>query len=320
MNCPVCPNANIPAGEMACSNCGADITAIRRLQELPSRWYNEALASLRAGTTEAAIASLYSAAAIEPDAAHIRRLLGKALWEGGRTAEAIAQWRMLPDDEASRQLLQMVPAASEKRRAFGVALLIITIVVALAAIAAMLVKARPPLRDRSGISRASMMPMMKTHVTEQPPPLTSLTDRLSSRANVRVERRGGGLMITFADGLFASGSDIPTISGHTTLRSMARDLAASSTPLHVMVEGFTDSKRPRRRNRWADNWSLGFSRAHNAVQFLRRDAGTAISWSARSGGDVGTPYVNDGEASRARNRTVVLHVEARSDVTRKMTR
>lgn len=315
MNCPVCPNANIPPEQTSCSNCGADLTPIRRLQELPARWYNEALALLRDGDAGAAIVRLHSAAAIDPDAPHIRRLLGKALWNARRSAEAIAQWRMLPDDEESRRLLAMSPPTSERRRAMSVPVLLLSILIVLAGLGAMLFNnrrpERPPLREPS-VSQPSVTQVAMPKPAAGSAHLASLAERLRGHGELRAERRGGVLTITFSDGLFPSGSDVPTRAGQTMLRSIARELAATSAPMLVIVEGFTDSNPPPQDGRWSDNWSLAFSRAYAAVELMRRDAGGAVSWSARSAGDIGTPYANDGDTSRARNRTVVLHVEERS--------
>jgi flagellar motor protein MotB len=77
------------------------------------------------------------------------------------------------------------------------------------------------------------------------------------------------------------------------------------------VEGFSDTNPPPQEH-WADNWSLAFARARAAVEIMRHETGRNIVWSARSAGDTGTPFPNDTEINRERNRTVVMHVAERS--------
>src|SRR5262245_13913697 len=115
MRCPVCPSASIGRTDLSCGNCGADLAPIRRLQELPALCYNQALVLLRRGEAEQAITRLRFALAVDEHAPHARRLLGKALWNVGRTAEAVDQWRLAPDDEGARRCLEMATASAAAR-------------------------------------------------------------------------------------------------------------------------------------------------------------------------------------------------------------
>lgn len=279
MHCPVCPNPNIPPEQTACANCGADVTSIRRLQELPARWYNEALVLLRAGDSGGAIAKLHAAAELAPDSQPIRGLLAK-----------------------------ITP-----RRNFVPAVAAIVILAALAFGAGLMTRhgERASRPQRSGIlPERQTKPPGETPAGERarrPPPLQDLESRLAARNDIRVQRDGDSLHISFHEGLFPSGSDIPTAAGRAQLESLARDLGA----VRVNVEGFTDANPPPRDGRWNDNWSLAFSRAHAAVELMRAAGSSDAVWSASSSGDRATPYPHDGETTQSKNRTVVIHVSAK---------
>lgn len=280
MQCPVCPNPKIPPEQTTCANCGADVTSIRRLQELPARWYNEALALLRTGDTTRAIAKLHAAAELDPESLPIRNLLAK-----------IAPRRNAVPVIAAAVILAVL--------AFGAGLMTRD-------------GERASRPQRSGIlperqSRPPGRPPGETPVGERarrPPPLQDLETRLAARTDLRVQRDGDSLHVTFLDGLFPSGSDIATPDGRAKLESLARDLGA----VRVDVEGFTDSNQPPRDGRWNDNWSLAFSRAHAAVEVMRAAGSSDAVWSASSSGDRATPYPHEGEANQSKNRTVVLHI------------
>lgn len=316
MKCPVCPNTDIRAGQTSCGNCGADLTAIRRLEELPARWYNEALELLRKGQPEKAIAKLEAAVAVNASTP-VRRLLGKALWNAGRPEEAIAQWQMLPDDEEAKRLLAMPPPQTAAGRpAVGLVAGAIALAIALGAGVILLttrravpIAAAPVMQANAAADPLAASPTSADPDPSKPSAVASIASRLSGRSGLRTTDEHGAVAITFDEGLFASGSDAPTRAGAATLKSLARVIAAEPHALEVMVEGFTDAKPPP-RDRWSDNWSLAFSRAHAAVRLMRPESGTRVSWSAKSAGDQNTPYPNETEADRARNRTVVLHVSA----------
>ena len=305
MQCPVCPNANIPPDQTSCANCGADLTPIRRMQELPARWFNEALIALRAGDTSAAIAKLFSAAAIEPRSVPIRRVLGKALWNAGRTSEAHEQWRLIAEDDEEAKRLLAMPVARRNYAAIAA-----VVILALIAVGALIMALRPRSAGSVGGPPAvAAAAGRRSNPAGEPPAerrtsgpryeLASLESKLAARDDLRAEREGNGLRLTFREGLFPSGSDVPTPAGRARLESLARELAGT----RVQVEGFTDSNPPP-RGRWADNWSLAFARAHAAVNAMRVASGERVSWSATSSGDRQTPY----PANQPNNRTVVLHV------------
>lgn len=308
MNCPVCPNASIAAHDITCGNCGADLGPIQRLRELPGRWYNEGLELLREGDHDGAVSKLESAAALEGASPHIRRLLGKALWNSGRHRDAAVQWRRLPDDDEARRLLSMTGRAGENTHSFHLAALwtaIVALVVALT-IAILWRPAHAP--SVSPVQSAALAaPWIPPPAGPVARPLERLEARLREQDGLRVERTGNTLEVVFRRGLYASGSDQPTGEGEMRLRNLARLLGDGR--LHVTVVGFTDSPAPP-PTRWRDNWSLGFSRAQSAVEVMRAVVGEQVTWAASSSGDRSPPHPQEDDAQ---NRTVVLRVSAREE-------
>lgn len=270
MRCPVCPNPHVPADQTSCSNCGADLTPLRRLQELPARLYNEALSLLHAGENDRARAKLVTAAELDPKSEPVQQLLAKI--------------RAVPPQRASRTPAMMIAFA----------------ILALVAIGALVVALRRP--PDAPVVQAAMIPIPPPAASQPAPrafPLADLERRLSKGHDVRVDREGEGLRATFNAGLFPSGSDALTPAGRALLQSVARELAA----VRVNVEGFTDSNPPP-REQWKDNWALAFSRAHEAVEVLRAASGAGVTWTASSSGDLRPPH-----GDKEKNRTVVLHIE-----------
>ena len=276
MRCPVCPNPDVPADQTACPNCGTDLSPIRRVQELPARWYNEALALLQRGDNAAAIAKLCAAAELDPQSEPVKQLLAKTR-----------------------------VSAEPKRENHGVAIAAFAIL-ALIAIGALIMAIRRPAETRVVQSSVAASPRTTSPAPSRPDPepakpaLNDLASRLAQRTDVRVDREGDDLKITFHGGLFPSGSDVMTKAGRVRLESIAREL----TNVRVNVEGFTDSNPPP-PHRWKDNWALAFSRAHAAVEAMRA-TGADVTWTSSSSGDADPPY-----AEKEKNRTVVLHIAAR---------
>lgn len=304
MKCPVCPNTSVTPEQLTCDNCGADLTAVRRIAELPARWYNDALAHLRNGETDAAIAELQAAINVE-DAPQFRRLLGKALWNAGRFAHARAQWEMIADDAEAQRLLAMEVPHDEPGNPWKIVAAVAALLIIGITIPSLLRSTAP--KPRPPASQAAKPKPPVVAVSSSSSPLAPLAARLATHTAIRTESDDRGLHVVFRNGLFDSGSDLPSEAGELALRDLARELASAGMRLHVTVEGFTDPVQPPRGSRWSDNWSLAFSRAHAAVERMRADAGPGVSWSASSAGEAGAPYPNDNE----RNRTVVLHVAQR---------
>lgn len=146
--------------------------------------------------------------------------------------------------------------------------------------------------------------------------VTRLLGRIEGVPGATATAEGENVRIVFADGIFASGSDVATAAGLASLHSVGRALAAASTDgssggqgIVVDVVGSSDDRPLRPGGPWRDNWSLGLGRARAAAEILRAEVGAApIRWRASSAGEAGAPWTNDTEADRSRNRTVVLYV------------
>lgn len=314
MKCPVCPNPDVGSATR-CGTCGADLSSILTLQELPARWFNEALELIAAGAHDAAIGKLEAAIAAGGSAPEMRRVLGKALWNAGRAAEAKAQWQLLPQDDEARRLLAMESPAP---RSPASPLMLVSVGIAgvlLGAFAALLMTrtARPP-QEPAPVAAAAAVTIPVVKRSEDPPRPAGTLEPLARRLeDVTTSWREGSLEIRFPEGLFPSGSNAPTRDGARRLRALAGALASHSGRLRVTVTGFTDPKPPP-QERWKDNWTLAYARANVAIQImdgpLARPSmmGRKVIWTAESSGDRNTPFPNDTEENRARNRTVVIRV------------
>jgi len=296
---------------VSCSNCGTDLTLIRRLQELPARWYNEALRQLHRGDVGEAITRLHSALALGEETPRVRRLLGKALWNAGRPTEAVEQWRMAPGDPEAQRLLGMAPAAStsvRKNRAVSTLLLVAALSFAAGAAAVTLLQSSP----RSPAADAVQPILSAQHgavepVTRHKSRISMLARRLAGHRGLAVTREGDRLTIGFPAGLFDAGAETPTSDGRTTLIEIARDLAESGA-LHVFVEGVAGSEAVL--DDWPDNVLRASDRARIAIDLMRREAGGEVVWIPRSavGSIVPRPPGDDG-VDLTESRSVVLRVE-----------
>jgi flagellar motor protein MotB len=145
--------------------------------------------------------------------------------------------------------------------------------------------------------------------------LAQLLQRLEGIEAATATREGEAVRLVFVDGIFASGSDAATATGLASLRAAGRALAGAAgaggaeKAIVVDVVGACDDRPTRPGGPWRDNWALALGRARAAAEVLRVEAGAApIRWRVSSGGGAGTPWANDTEAGRSRNRTVVLYV------------
>lgn len=306
MQCPVCPNPDVGSGQEVCGTCGADLSSIRLLQELPARWFNEALGLIAAGSHAVAIGKLEAALAAGGNEPAIRRVLGKVLWNEGRTDEAREQWRLIPDDEEAKLLAAM---RSPSRRMRG------PLVVAATGLLGVLVGAGIAILVR-GTGGAPVAPERLTVASAVPAaadfdgpaaPRHGLAILAASLSRITASISSEELEIRFEEGLFPSASSEPTAEGATVLQELGRILQTHPGPLTAKVIGYTDSMSPP-ADRWKDNWSLAHARARVAVDLMAREAGSGVSWSVESSGDRNTPFSNDTEADRARNRTVIVRV------------
>lgn len=229
MNCPVCPQVDIPAESAACPTCGVDLAPLRRV----------AAARAKVAVPAAAVAA----------------------------APAVS------------------PRPNSTSRAVLIALGVVVLGASYGAGRAMSPAAAPAAAENSTID--------------------SLAARLGQDAAVNARREGQGLVIEFRDGLFANGAD--EVTSANQLRRVAALTGAHCGGCRVLVEGVTDSIPPSAASKWRTNVDLGLARARAAAKLLRAEA-SGVNWQAMTAGATGSARSNESEPSRARNRTVVLHV------------
>jgi hypothetical protein len=119
MKCPVCPAADIPIEAQCCSNCGADLTPVLRINQLAAAEFNKALEFAGDGNTDLALCHAQGAVAMDENLMPARKLLGKLLWRKRRFEDAIRQWTqaaMLGPEDHEVQGLLITASASLKVR------------------------------------------------------------------------------------------------------------------------------------------------------------------------------------------------------------
>jgi tetratricopeptide (TPR) repeat protein len=89
-----CPNCLVKLGanEVVCTACGVDTQLYAGLVRVSDRLYNRGLARLRAADLTQGIQLLTKAVAVNKNNAPARNLLGLAMFESGRVADALTQW------------------------------------------------------------------------------------------------------------------------------------------------------------------------------------------------------------------------------------
>jgi len=153
MKCPVCPADNIAPGERKCPNCGTDLTAILKVNELAAAEFNDALALAQAGAVDGALLRAAAAAALDERFTAARVLLGKLLWRKNQFAEAVDQWQealaLDPDNRDVKQLLASARGKMRRRsllgaaRAVGAVFAFAAVLVVAVVVSAQYVGARP---------------------------------------------------------------------------------------------------------------------------------------------------------------------------------
>ena len=120
--------------------------------------------------------------------------------------------------------------------------------------------------------------------------------------------------VVFDYGVFASGTQLTP--------DAARDLAELSDQLRdqngvfaLLVEGHTDAtpiKSSSSRSKYVDNYALGMARAERVKLFLEDDCNLPTDFiQTASAGEADPPHPNTSQASRLKNRTVVLTLTPR---------
>ncbi len=323
IDCPVCPNRDIPPVEPTCEGCGTDLTPLWRLRELADRSYNDALVFFEGGNGERALEKLHGALEAGGDAGRCRLLAGKIHWQQRSPTEAIRQWRSIdPSDPLHPTARELIAAAEVSVRRKGIvrggAMAGAATLLMLLPVSVLLLSGRSA-RETTPTATPSPADAMAPEgegAPREPTVLDALYRRLGELPTITVGRESGQLRVVFRDGLFDSGSDSPSDAGRAALEGVtgilegiAATLADSGERIVVEVVGLSDNIPPRPGGRWRDNWSLAFSRAHSVVELMRTRAEVPqITWLASSSGEENAPDSNDTEEGRARNRTVELHV------------
>jgi len=140
MKCPVCPQDNIADDAGCCPNCGTDLSAIRRVERLPTALLNEAIALAQAGATDLALARAAAAAVMDGHCVEAKLLLGRLLWKRGQADDAMHQWQealaLDKNCEEASHLLREARYTARKRAIrrvsarVGVAMVLVGLVVA----------------------------------------------------------------------------------------------------------------------------------------------------------------------------------------------
>jgi flagellar motor protein MotB len=125
---------------------------------------------------------------------------------------------------------------------------------------------------------------------------------------VIVTAEGDEKVIFFESGLFASGSKLNR-EGEFMLANIGRQLAPRSHSVSITVIGCTDNMPVSSHKEYKDNQSLGFMRAIAALQVLQSSSGIpTAAFKTISYGAEWSPFPNNSDVNRARNRTVVLRI------------
>ncbi len=118
--------------------------------------------------------------------------------------------------------------------------------------------------------------------------------------------------VVFTYGLFSSSTKI-TREGAEDLKQIAKQLAEHQKDFTLLVEGHTDATPISSPSaKYVDNFALGMARAEAVKYFLETQCGLPEDFiRTASAGESDPPHLNDTEASRLKNRTVVLSLTPR---------
>lgn len=314
MNCPVCPRSDLPADALTCPNCGVDVGPARRLHELPERYVNDGLALQARGETRAALESFSAALQLGGDAARICVLAGKLLWREGRTEDALGYWRRALEKqtghaEAQRLLEMAKPPAHASLPAWPRLAAVLALALVVVLIAHFVYRQGHRYDDAQVARLLSEIGGLRQAPPAAPAGVRDLSDLLQEHELLLIQRGEDRLSVTFREGLFAPGSDAIAPSAAGRMAVVAALLAKHCHGCRVLVQGVTDNLPTSSTARWKDNWTLGLARARSATDYLRRQcAGCDVQWLGITSGAGESPFPNDAEDDRRRNRTVVLHV------------
>jgi flagellar motor protein MotB len=316
IGCPVCPASQIPPDSPKCDHCGTDLRPILRVRELSAVYFNRALAAAAEGDHNRALEALYASLAADTHNATARVMLGKILWRLGHRRDAVQQWTLAAQEARDhQQARRLLAEARKRRRTRGALTAVVIITLGLASLWLATRWIQPQLVTSP--PRVAALPSPPPAVTPTAPVpsrvrtaglpgLADLADELDHIVSLRVERRDDKLRVLPLEGLFPPDSATPERGSDKALEDLATAIRGATIPVRVTVIGYTDDAPPQR---WKDNWSLALARASRVVDRLRSQA-NRTEWYATSRGDGAPPFPNDSSRNRARNRTVMLILEA----------
>lgn len=252
-------------------------------------------------------------------------LLAKIHAQRGDLAGAEQAWRralaVSPDDPQAREGLAVTTAILEGRkrrrplpvRAVGAGgAAVVAAVVAAALVVPGLVTDTDPTAGPAPVPASSKLPGPTASTTSTAGTDRQAAERAWSRETaerlagpgVRVEDRQGEVHVVFEEGLFLPDLARLTAGGRETLTRVARRLTGLDVRVSVVGHGVVVTGGPR-----TGGSTVALARASEAARILAETARQPMTrFTVRSAEQSDKPHPGNGEADRARNRTVTLLV------------
>lgn len=343
LDCPVCPTKNIQEGLLFCSNCGTDLTPIRRVRELVVVHFNKALAYIKDADLRGAITELNAALSIDSSFVSGRLLLGKVLWQLGHANDAVIQWQkilsLIPDNSEAIALLR---AAESQKKVANVPLMSLGVII-IATIAfyasrmwhteqPSIVSLPPPIAEQRTVSEPKKSfdnntntipvaveptveisaPQASTQAKQEVLPpfdFSELIDKLGQIDGLRTQAIPNGIRLIPIGDLFELGSDVPHQQGQLLLNAIKQALNSEGQSLTIHVMGITDTRPIRSGGKWLSNQQLGLFRASQSLHFLKGDENRHRYFAGYENIE-GSSIDQNVETVAMQNRTVVIEINA----------
>jgi flagellar motor protein MotB len=280
MKCPVCPFENIPADAEVCSNCGTDLTPIRRISEISVRSYNQALEFVKSGETDTAMIKARNAVDLNERFVEARILLGKILWKKNQYKEALLQWETVAKiDHNNQPIKDLINTAKQQikkirkkqilfktMRISGLVIIIMLLFFSYNIINKRLGDVKKDLL--SNISKAnSFKAQLLTYrqnyqysdtevaklkekvskyedqvkrVNKNREGISNLLMRLGNIEGVFLHQKENIGILCFSDGLFPSGKDILDRDAKNLFKKIIDTFKSQKLPPKIIIEGHTD--------------------------------------------------------------------------------
>ena len=261
MHCPVCPLGAVPDGSLRCPQCGADLTTIRRVQELPWALLHEGLQRAKRGEARQAAGLLHAAAVFpqtrEPSRRALENLEGR-LRAGSRNGD-VGAWRrsvtILSCAVLGPLCVLGLWSVSQRRVTRRASAAVITS--APSAQPAMVVSAPP-----------ALAPSSQPHSQLEDTPLSAVDLRPDGFA---WQRDREAIVVTFTPALFARGRPVLTMAGKRALASLAQQLKPYVGRIALTVVSSPGDVPPGYV--MADSTAVAWDQAMSIVVQMREAAG-----------------------------------------------